>query len=51
MDREGLITAELDFSVLAKSKLDFDVVGHYSRNDIFKIEVIDQPAIKNIRVE
>jgi nitrilase len=48
---EGLITAELDFSILAKSKLDFDVVGHYSRNDLFKFEVIDQPAIKNIRVE
>jgi nitrilase len=27
-NEEGLLTAELDFAVLAKSKLDFDVVGH-----------------------
>lgn len=42
-NQEGLLTAELDFSVLAKSKLDFDVVGHYSRKDVFKFEVVNQP--------
>jgi nitrilase len=47
-NEEGLLTAELDFSVLAKSKLDFDVVGHYSRNDVFKLEVIGQPDMKKI---
>ena len=41
--REGLLVADLDFTILAKSKLDFDVIGHYSRNDIFKFEVYDQP--------
>ena len=41
--KEGLLVADLDFSILAKSKLDFDVIGHYSRNDIFKFEVRDQP--------
>ena len=46
---EGLLTAELDFSVLAKSKLDFDVVGHYSRNDVFKLEVIEQPEMVRVR--
>jgi nitrilase len=45
---EGLLTAELDFSLVAKSKLDFDVVGHYSRNDVFKFEVVNQPGIKKI---
>ena len=45
---EGLLTAELDFSVLAKSKLDFDVVGHYSRRDVFSFEVANQPDILKI---
>lgn len=40
---EGLLTAELDFSVLAKSKLDFDVIGHYARNDVFSFSVNGQP--------
>ena len=48
-NEEGLLTATLDFSILAKSKLDFDVVGHYSRNDVFKFEVSNQPAILKIK--
>jgi nitrilase len=48
-NEEGLLTAELDFSVLAKSKLDFDVVGHYARNDVFDFKVNKQPGI--LRVE
>lgn len=48
-NEEGLLTAELDFSVLAKSKLDFDVVGHYSRNDVFKLEVAGQPEMMKVR--
>lgn len=34
-DKEGFLLAELDLSVLIKSRLDFDVVGHYSRPDLF----------------
>src|ERR1022692_692350 len=48
-DCEGLLTAELDFSVLAKSKLDFDVIGHYSRKDIFKFTVSNQPEILTVK--
>jgi len=48
-NEEGLLTAELDFSVLAKSKLDFDCVGHYSRPDVFKFEVGDQPPTRKIQ--
>jgi nitrilase len=40
---EGLLTADLDFSLLAKSKLDFDCVGHYSRQDVFQLTVVNQP--------
>jgi len=39
----------LDFSVLAKSKLDFDVVGHYSRKDVFQFSVAQQPDMLTIR--
>lgn len=48
-NEEGLLTAELDFSTLAKSKLDFDVVGHYSRNDVFQLEVVGQPEMLKVR--
>lgn len=47
-DKEGLLIAELDFSHLVKSKLDFDLVGHYSRPDIFNFEVINQPPLRII---
>lgn len=40
---EGLLTAELDFATLAKSKLDFDCVGHYSRPDVFTFDAVNQP--------
>jgi nitrilase len=42
-NKEGLLVAELDLSLLIKSKLDFDVIGHYSRNDIFQFGVNGQP--------
>ncbi len=47
-NEEGLLIADLDFSLLAKCKLDFDVVGHYARHDVFKLEVHKQPEIKKI---
>lgn len=34
-DKEGILYAELSANALIKSKLDFDVIGHYSRKDIF----------------
>jgi nitrilase len=42
-NQEGLLTAELDFALLAKSKLDFDVTGHYARPDVFPFTAIGQP--------
>lgn len=49
-NEEGLLTAELDFSILAKSKLDFDVVGHYARNDVFDLKVHKQPDIHKLTI-
>ncbi len=46
-DQEGLLTAELDFATLVKSKLDFDPVGHYARPDVFRLEVKGQPPLRN----
>lgn len=39
---ETILTAELDTADLARGKFDFDVVGHYSRPDIFKLVVEDR---------
>ena len=35
-DEPGILTAELNLEEIEKSKLDFDVIGHYSRPDVFK---------------
>lgn len=45
-DQAGTLIAEIDLEEIIKSKLDFDPIGHYTRNDIFKLEVKDQPATK-----
>ncbi|GAB3956251.1 carbon-nitrogen hydrolase family protein [Spirosoma harenae] len=34
-DQEGILMAELDLDEVLKSKLDFDVIGHYTRPDLF----------------
>ncbi len=41
-DREGILTAELDLTEIARSKYDFDAVGHYSRPDVFELIVNEQ---------
>ena len=35
---EGILTAELNMNLITKSKLDFDPVGHYARDDVFRLE-------------
>ena len=43
-EEEGLLTAEVSQEELVRSKMDFDVIGHYSRDDVFKYDVPDQPG-------
>jgi nitrilase len=40
---ECILTADLDRDDLARAKFDFDVVGHYARPDVFRLEVNEQP--------
>jgi nitrilase len=42
-DEEGIVTAELDLAEVARSKFDFDVVGHYARPDVFQLTVNTKP--------
>lgn len=48
---EGILTAELDLDLVAKSKLDFDVIGHYARPDIFEFKVNNQPEMVKVGPE
>ncbi len=42
-DEEGILFAELDLEEVTRAKIDFDVVGHYARPDIFQLKVNYQP--------
>jgi len=42
----GVLVADLDLKEVIKGKMEFDVCGHYARNDIFSLEVKDQPETK-----
>ena len=42
-EQQGVLIAELDLEDIVRSKLDFDVNGHYSRPDVFEFRVKDQP--------
>jgi len=41
----GLLTANINMEELIRSKMDFDVIGHYSREDVFDFHVQGQPDI------
>jgi nitrilase len=43
-DAEGILYADLDMDAVVRSKLDFDVVGHYARPDVLRLDY--RPAWK-----
>ncbi|MBN3583974.1 carbon-nitrogen hydrolase family protein [Algoriphagus aestuarii] len=45
--KSGALCAEIDLSAIVKSKLDFDPIGHYSRDDIFHFQALGQPKMKS----
>ena len=42
-DKEGILYADLDMAEIVKGKVDFDVVGHYARPDVFQLFVNEKP--------
>lgn len=44
-NEEGVLTTEFDAGEVIRSRMDFDVTGHYSRDDIFDFRVRDIPGI------
>lgn len=42
-DEETILYADLDLDDIARGGLDFDVVGHYSRPDIFRLQINESP--------
>ena len=43
-DQEGILYADLDLGDVARSKFDFDVVGHYARPDVFDLRINKSPT-------
>jgi nitrilase len=43
-DKEAVIVADLDLGAIPASRLDFDVVGHYARPDVFELIVHEGPT-------
>lgn len=42
-DEEGILYADLDMDEITKAKVDFDVVGHYARPDVFQLHINRDP--------
>jgi hypothetical protein len=47
-EREAILTADLDLRDIARSRLDFDVMGHYARPDIFELRLDDESPRRSV---
>lgn len=50
-EQEGILFADLDLGAIARSKFDFDVVGHYARPDVFQLTVNEEPSISVVAAD
>ena len=48
-DKEDMLIADLNLSLIARSKFDFDVVGHYARPDVFQLMVNENPQLSVVK--
>lgn len=49
-DKEEILFADLDLSLITKSRFDFDVNGHYSRPDVFQL-IVNEKKQENVKWE
>ena len=49
LNKEGLITAQINMDDIARSRYDLDVIGHYARPDIFELRVNETPRQSVVR--
>lgn len=49
-DGPGLLVAEIDRGAIARSRFDFDPVGHYARPDVFRL-VVDEAEKRSVTFE
>jgi nitrilase len=50
-EQEGILFADLDLGAIARSKFDFDVVGHYARPDVFQLIVNEKPSFSVVTAD
>lgn len=50
-NQDGILTAEIDLDEIARGKYDFDVVGHYARPDVFRLEVSERPLSAVVSIQ
>jgi nitrilase len=50
-EQEGILFADLDMGAIARSKFDFDVVGHYARPDVFQLIVNEKPSFSVVSTD
>jgi nitrilase len=48
-DKEDMLVADLDLGQIARSRFDFDVVGHYARPDVFQLVVNESPMLSVVK--
>jgi nitrilase len=42
-NKEEVLFCDLDLTTIIRAKMDFDVIGHYARPDVFDLTIQDQP--------